>query len=162
MWLDKRETDPSKRYKLFNVEKTNRGWQIVLKYSADGIHWSNGEAQSGSVGDRTTAFYNPFTDKWVISLRYGNKLSGRSRAYLEHEDPEMAVSLAHHIRNTIKDRNIVFWFSPDDKDLHHPKFPVVEPAIFNFDAIAYESVILGFYAMWKGPEYVGCDQYGIQ
>lgn len=162
VWLDKRETDPSKRYKLFNVEKTNRGWQIVLKYSADGIHWSNGEAQSGSVGDRTTAFYNPFTDKWVISLRYGNKLSGRSRAYLEHEDPEMAVSLAHHIRNTVKDRNIVFWFSPDDKELHHPKFPEVEPAIYNFDAIAYESVILGFYAMWKGPENDVCDQYGIQ
>ena len=162
VWLDKQEKDPDKRYKLFNVEKTSRGWQIVLKYSADGIHWSAGKAQSGSVGDRTTAFYNPFIGKWVISLRYGNKLSGRSRAYLEHEDPEMAVSLAHHIRNTVRDRNIVFWFSPDDKELHHPKFPEVEPAIYNFDAIAYESIILGFYAMWKGPENDVCNQYGIQ
>ncbi len=162
VWLDKAEQDPSKRYKLFNVEKSTRGWQIILKYSDDGIHWSKGSAQSGYVGDRTTAFYNPFTDKWVISLRYGNKLSGRSRAYLEHEDPEMAVSLAHHIRNTVDDRNIVFWFSPDDKELHHPSFPEVEPAIYNFDAIAYESIILGFYAMWKGPENNVCEQYGIQ
>lgn len=162
VWLDKQEKDPAKRYKLFNVEKTSSGWQIVLKYSADGIHWSVGKAQSGSVGDRTTAFYNPFTNKWIISLRYGNKLSARSRAYLEHEDPEMVVSLAHHIRNTVRDRNIVFWFSPDDKEFHHPKFPEVEPAIYNFDAIAYESIILGFYSMWKGPENDVCEQYGIQ
>lgn len=162
VWLDKREKDLSRRYKLFNVEKTNGGWQIVLKYSADGIHWSEGQAQSGFVGDRTTAFYNPFLEKWVISLRYGNKLSGRSRAYLEHEDPEMAVSLAHYIRNSVRDRNIVFWFSPDDKELRHPEFPDVEPAIYNFDAIAYESIMLGFYAMWKGPENNICEQHGIQ
>lgn len=162
VWLDKLETDPEKRYKLFNVEKTRGGWQIVLKYSKDGIHWSAGEAQSGYVGDRTTAFYNPFLKRWVISLRYGNKLSGRSRAYLEHADPEMAVSLAHHIRNTVRDRNIVFWFSPDDKELRHPEFPDVEPAIYNFDAIAYESIILGLYAMWKGPENNVCDSLNIQ
>ncbi len=162
VWLDKRERDIEKRYKLFNVEKTPGGWQIVLKYSKDGIHWSTGEAQSGYVGDRTTTFYNPFTDKWVISLRYSNKLSGRSRAYLEHEDPEMAVSLSHHIRNAVRDRNIVFWFSPDDKELVHPKFPEVEPAIYNFDAIAYESIILGLYTMWKGPENNVCEQLKIQ
>lgn len=162
VWLDKQETDPEKRYKLFNVEKTARGWQIVLKYSKDGIHWSEGQAQSGYVGDRTTAFYNPFLKRWVISLRYGNRLSGRSRAYLEHADPEMAVSLAHHIRNTVRDRNIVFWFSPDDKELRHPKFPDVEPAIYNFDAIAYESIVLGLYAMWKGPENNVCDSLNIQ
>lgn len=162
VWLDKLETDPAKRYKLFNVEKTSRGWQIVLKYSSDGIHWSAGQAQSGPVGDRTTAFYNPFLKKWVISLRYGNHLSGRSRAYLENEDPEMAVSVAHHIRNTVRDRNIVFWFSPDDKELRHPKFPEVEPAIYNFDAIPYESIMLGFYAMWKGPENNICDSLNIQ
>lgn len=162
VWLDKQERNPQKRYKLFNVEKTPRGWQIVLKYSPDGIHWSIGQAQSGSVGDRTTAFYNPFLKKWVISLRYGNKLSGRSRAYLENTDPEMAVSLAHQIRNNVRDRNIVFWFSPDNKELHHPKFPDVEPAIYNFDAIAYESIMLGFYAMWKGPENNICDKLSIQ
>lgn len=162
VWMDKREQDPAKRYKLFNVEKSRGGWQIVLKYSGDGIHWSAGQAQSGYVGDRTTAFFNPFTNKWVISLRYGNKLSGRSRAYLEHQDPEMAVSLAHHVRNTVKDRNIVFWFSPDNKELHHPDFSEVEPAIYNFDAIAYESVILGLYAMWKGPENDVCERLGIQ
>ena len=162
VWLDKAESDPAKRYKLFNVEKAGRGWQITLKYSEDGIHWSEGQAQSGYVGDRTTAFYNPFLGKWVISLRYANRLDGRSRAYLENEDPEMAVSLAHHIRNTVKDRNIVYWFSPDDKELTNPDYPEVMPAIYNFDAIAYESIILGEYSMWKGPENDVCARDNIQ
>ncbi|MDF9830860.1 hypothetical protein [Parabacteroides sp. PF5-6] len=162
VWLDKEEKDPNKRYKFFNVEKRRGGWQIVLRYSKDGIHWSQGQAQSGYVGDRTTFFYNPFTKKWVGSLRYGNHLSGRSRSYLENEDPEMAVSVAHHISNDDKDKNIVFWFSPDDKEQRHPKFPEVEPGIYNFDAIAYESLILGFYAMWKGPENNVCNDLSIQ
>lgn len=54
-----------------------------FKIFKDGIHWSEGVAQSGPVGDRTTAFYNPFTQKWAISLRQGSKADGRSRGYLE-------------------------------------------------------------------------------
>lgn len=162
VWLDKQEADPAKRFKLFNVEKHGGRWRIVLKYSADGLHWSEGVAQSGPVGDRTTAFYNPFTKKWGISLRQGAKADGRSRGYLENADPEMAVSVAHSLVPGIKDHNIVLWFTPSDKELRHPKFPEVEPAIYNFDAMPYESVILGFYAMWKGPENNICNDLGIQ
>ena len=76
----------------------------------------------------------------------------RSRAYLEHSDPEEAVSLAHRLRNGIKDKHIVFWFTPDDKEKRHEKYPDVDPGIYNFDAIAYESIMLGFYSQWQGPE----------
>ena len=162
VWIDKRSDDPKKRYKLFNVEKQGGGWRIILKYSGDGIHWSEGVAQSGYIGDRTTAFYNPFTDKWVISLRQGSKVDGRSRGYLEHQDPEMAVSLAHSISSGITDRNIVLWFTPSDKELTHPLYPEVKPAIYNFDAMPYESIIIGLYSMWKGPENNVCNQLGIQ
>lgn len=162
VWLDKAASDPDKRFKLFNVEKHRGGWKIILKYSKDGIHWSEGVAQSGPVGDRTTVFYNPLTDKWAISLRQGAKADGRSRGYLEHADPEMAVSLAHSLAQGIKDRNIVLWFTPSDKERVHPGFPDVRPAIYNFDAMPYESVMLGFYAMWKGPENNVCNELGIQ
>lgn len=162
VWLDKSEQDPAKRFKLFNVEKLGGRWKIVLKYSADGIHWSEGVAQSGAVGDRTTAFYNPFTKKWGISLRQGAKADGRSRGYLENADPEMVVSLAHSIARGVVDRNIVLWFTPSDKELRHPKFPEVEPAIYNFDVMPYESIMLGFYSMWKGPENNVCNELGIQ
>lgn len=164
VWLDRFEKDPAKRWKFFNIERrpSDRRWQFILKYSADGIHWTKGVAQSGDMYDRSTAFYNPFTHKWVLSMRFTTPLSGRSRAYLEHSDPEMAVSLAHRIRTDATDKNMVFWFAPDDKELHHEKYPEVEPGIYNFDAIAYESIMLGFYSAWAGPENNVCARDGIQ
>lgn len=47
--------------------------EIILKYSKDGIHWSEGVAQSGPVGDRTTAFYNPFTQNGLLVYGRGVK-----------------------------------------------------------------------------------------
>jgi hypothetical protein len=164
VWLDRAEPDPAKRWKFFNVERriNDKRWQVVLKYSADGIHWSKGVAQSGDQGDRTTAFYNPFTKKWALSLRAGTPVSGRSRFYIEHEDPEMLVSLSHRVRRDADDKFTVFWFTPDDKELRHERFPEVEPGIYNFDAIPYESIMLGFYAAWAGPENNVCREEGIQ
>ena len=154
VWLDRNEKDPSKRWKFFNVEYKPDyiQWQYVLKYSADGIHWSKPVAQSGAVSDRCTAFYNPFTNKWVMSMRHHSNVSWRSRAYLEHADPEEAVSLAHRLREGVPDKHIVFWFTPDDKEKRHERYPDVDPGIYNFDAIAYESIMLGFYSQWQGPE----------
>ncbi len=154
VWLDRNEKDPSKRWKFFNVEYKPDyiQWQYVLKYSADGIHWSKPVAQSGAVSDRCTAFYNPFTNKWVMSMRHHCNVSWRSRAYLEHADPEEAVSLAHRLREGVSDKHIVFWFTPDDKEKRHERYPDVDPGIYNFDAIAYESIMLGFYSQWQGPE----------
>ncbi|MGL4909023.1 MAG: hypothetical protein ACRC3G_06795, partial [Bacteroidales bacterium] len=128
----------------------------------DGIHWNQGVAQSGDVFDRSSVFYNPFTQKWVMSMRYSTSVSSRSRSYLENSDPEMAISLAHRTYKGIPDKNIVYWFTPDQNEPRHPKFPEVKPGIYNFDCIAYESVILGQYAVWQGPENNICDSLGIQ
>lgn len=164
VWLDRNDPDPAKRWKMFNIERreSDGRWQIILKYSEDGIHWGNGVAQSGDVGDRTTAFYNPFTNKWAISIRASTPVSSRSRFYIENEDPETLVSLTHRTRPDANDKNIVFWFTPDDKELRHEKYPEVEPGIYNFDAIAYESIILGQYSAWCGPENRVCEADGIQ
>lgn len=164
IWLDKYEKDPQKRFKMFNVERrpTDRRWQFVLKYSADGKHWSKGVAQSGDLYDRSSVFYNPFRGVWALSMRYGTAVSSRSRSYLENADPEMAVSLAHRIRKDAPDKNIRFWFTPSDKEPRHPKFPEVNPGIYNFDAIPYESLMLGMYSVWQGPENNICGKLGIQ
>lgn len=164
IWLDRNEKDPSRRWKLFNIERrpTDKRWQIILKYSADGRKWSRGVAQSGDVYDRSTAFYNPFTKRWALSLRWSTPVSSRSRAYAENEDPELLVSLTHRVRKDAVDRNLHFWFAPDDKELRHPKYPEVEPGIYNFDAIAYESIMIGLYAAWCGPENNICKRDGIQ
>lgn len=164
IWLDRREADPDKRFKMFNVERrpTDRRWQFILKYSPDGIHWSEGIAQSGDLYDRSSVFYNPFRDVWCLSMRYGTKVSSRSRSYLEAHDPETAVSMAHRVRKGVPDKNVVFWFTPDDKEPRHPDFPEVEPGIYNFDCIPYESIMLGQYAIWQGPENNVCADLGIQ
>jgi hypothetical protein len=164
VWLDKLEKDPAKRFKFFNVERQPGGyrWQFILKYSPDGIHWSEGVAQSGDINDRSSAFYNPFRKVWCLSMRHGTKVSGRSRAYLESSDPEEAVSLAHRVRRGVADRNVVFWFTPDNLDLRNPDFPEIDPAIYNFDCIPYESVMLGQYSVWQGPENDVCGELGIQ
>lgn len=164
IWLDKQEKNPVKRYKMFNVERrpTDRRWQFILKYSADGIHWNNGVAQSGDMYDRSSAFYNPFRGVWALSMRYSTSVSSRSRSYLENVDPEVAVSMAHRIRKNVPDKNMVFWFTPSDKEPRHPKFPEVDPGIYNFDAIAYESIMLGLYSVWQGPENNVCAELGIQ
>lgn len=165
VWLDKAEQDPEKRYKFFNVEylamnnldkreKNTPQYQIVLKYSSDGIHWTEkGVAHSGSITDRCSAFFNPFLGKWVLSMRYNvEEVSSRSRAYMEHSDPEDLVSLAHMASQSLNDKYIVYWFTPDDKEKRHSDYPEIDPGIYNFDAIAYESIILGFYSQWQGPE----------
>ena len=164
IWLDKLEKDLAKRYKMFNVERrpTDRRWQFILKYSADGIHWSNGVAQSGDLYDRSSAFYNPFRGVWTLSMRYSTKVSSRSRSYLENIDPEVAVSMAHRIRRGVPDKNMFYWFTPTDKEPRHPKFPEVDPGIYNFDAISYESIMLGLYSVWQGPENHVCKEHGIQ
>lgn len=164
IWLDKLEKNPTKRYKMFNVERrpTDRRWQFILKYSSDGIHWSDGVAQSGDLYDRSSAFYNPFRGVWALSMRYSTDVSSRSRSYLEDIDPEVAVSMAHRIRKGVTDKNMVYWFTPSDKEPRHPNYPEVDPGIYNFDAIAYESIMLGLYSVWQGPENHICEKHGIQ
>lgn len=170
VWLDRGETDPSRRWKMFlirskpNADKRAKGyaWQLTLKYSPDGRRWSRGVAQSGYMEDRSTAFYNPFTSKWAASMRGATPVSFRSRYYAEHSDPETLVSLLHPVNWDTGEKYIRFWFAPDDKELRHEKYPEVEPGIYNFDCIAYESIMLGQYSAWSGPENSVCKRDGIQ
>ena len=176
IWLDKLESDPNKRYKMFQIRgHPHRGrCSFILKYSGDGINWSDEKAMSGLIDDRSTAFYNPFRGVWVLSMRYwsmkyedqmkilDNPPKVRSRVYLENKDPEMAVNLAHYIREGVKDQNNFFWLSASDKEPRHPKFPNISPGIYNFDAIAYESILLGFFNIWQGPENPITYKTGIE
>lgn len=174
VWLDKMESDPSKRYKMFMIlaKREFNLWPMVLKYSEDGIHWSKGAALSGGMYDRSTVFYNPFLSKWVMSMKVHSPI-GRARAYIEQDDEKAVVSVAHKyqydtdihdfkLEGTINDANIGFWFGADKDDPHHPKFPEVEPQIYNHDAIAYESLMLGFFTVWQGPTNKIADSLDIQ
>ena len=153
IWLDYAEKDPSRRFKMFTTSR-QEGWHLALHCSPDGIRWSEPLATSPQVGDRTTVFYNPFRQVWVYSLRTGLPGVGRSREYREHPDPVAGMQWGEEDK--------VLWVGADRLDPHHPKFPEVEPQLYNLDAVAYESVLLGLFSVHQGPPNQECDRLQIQ
>ena len=56
----------------------------------------------------------------------------------------------------------MIWCNADYKAPRDLIFTEVEPGIYNFDCIPYESIMLGQYAVWQGPENNICGKLGIQ
>jgi hypothetical protein len=98
-------------------------------------------------------FYNPFRRVWVYSLRINSPEIGRARAYREHPDPVTGMSWT--------EQDTVLWVGADRLDPHHPKFPDIEPQLYNLDAVAYESLILGLFSVHQGPPNKECDRLKI-
>lgn len=160
---DWHDQDPDRRYKMFAVVfNTPTSVSMVLKYSADGIHWSKPAALSGELYDRCSAYYDPFRNVYVLSLKTMHPELRRTRSYLMHEDPEMAVSLAHRVYPGREDKYIRYWFNADSLDMRHPKFQELRPQIYNHDATPYERGLLGQFVVWQGPENSDCNRLNIQ
>ena len=162
--LDKHEKRAGRRYKMFAVVFDAPGRvRMMLKYSADGIHWSAPQALSEPLYDRCAVYYDPFREKYVLSLKTMHERYGRARCYLAHEEPESLVRLARQLRTPQEeDEAIRYWFHADDEDPHHPDFPEIRPQIYNHEAIAYEGRMLGQFTVWQGPENDVCDRLNIQ
>lgn len=158
VWLDHREPDPARRFKLLRShEGPDKTWGMSLHASPDGIHWGSVIASShghGWVGDRNSAFFNPFRNVWVFSIRNSGRHPelGRIRYYSEHAD--LVAGLAAWKK--------IPWTGADRLDPHHPKFPAVEPQLYTLDAVAYESVLLGQFSIWQGPENRDAARLKIQ
>lgn len=143
VWLDLAEEDADKRYKMLMFERRlprvfgsdNR--PMALYFSPDGIHWKGPTYLSLDMADRTTFFYNPFRKVWVNSIRaYDN---GRSRDYLEHAD----------VATPWLDEEIVDWVSADSLDpWRNTGTGITE--LYNLDAVAYESLMLGLFSIFHG------------
>jgi hypothetical protein len=139
VWLDPFEKTRSRRYKLSYW----RDHHLVLKTSPDGIHW-NDLGETGRTGDRSTFFFNPFRRKWVFSLRAEEsplQISGRYRRYWEHDAfvalPSWGTSQP------------VAWIKADSHDTTRMA-PPARPELYNLDCVAYESLLLGLFVVWRG------------
>jgi hypothetical protein len=155
VWLDHNERDPQRRYKMLTVPLgEGKAWHLVLRESADGVHWSAPAATSPRCGDRSTCFYNPFRNVWVLSLR--NLGIPRARNYREHAELTRAL--------TWSEGDVVPWVGADRLDPHHPdpQYREIEPQLYNLDAVAYESLLLGLFSLWQGPENGTCAKLKIQ
>lgn len=148
VWIDKQEANVSKRYKMFLSEKKDMKWQYTYKISSDGITWRE-VASSKPTADRSTVYKNPFRNVWSYSIRHNvrvraNKLV-RARDYSEYSDPVIGTKNAEAVLSS-------FWFGPWPNELRHPRYHDVSPAIYNLDAVPYESIMLGLFSIWQGPE----------
>jgi hypothetical protein len=151
VFLDHDAEIPGERFKMFLREPDFLGgYYGTCMVSGDGIHWKN-PVRTGPCGDRSTIFYNPFRKKWVYSIRSSCK-HGRSRHYREHPDFLKGAEW--------KSGDIVFWTGADKLD---PPDPSVgdQAQLYNLSAVAYESLILGFYEIHLGPSNELCQQKGI-
>lgn len=152
VWIDKQETDVSKRYKMFLVKRVDSKWRYVYKTSADGKVWRE-SATSKDIADRSTVYQNPFRKNWVFSMRHNVRVNAdklvRARDYNENQDPATGTRNAEAKLGS-------FWFGPWSGELHHPYYPEVEPAIYNLDSTPYESIMVGFFSVWAGPENDVC------
>ena len=145
VWLDLEEKDPARRYKLFRAHKAGP-WIMSLYFSPDGIHWSDEVAISGPCGDRSTVFYNPFRRVWVYSIREYTEIPNsrgpmRVRRYWEHPDVIQGMRW--------NPGQPPLWVGSDQLDPKRPEYDV-RPELYNLDAVAYESIMLGLFTIWQG------------
>jgi len=143
IWLDLAEKDPQRRYKMFVYARTgqSRGTLSVF-FSPDGVHWGDAVASSGPLGDRSTAFFNPFRGVWVYSIRdYDPKTVGRFRRYWENADVLAAARW--------EKGQPPFWVGADSLD--PPRADLNTPCeLYNLDTAAYESLCIGLFSIWRG------------
>ncbi len=152
--LDYQSADPKQRYKMFNRGGGDFFDRCKVWTSPDGIHWSE-PTRGGVMGDRSTMFYNPFRKKWVYSLRWGipQSKAGRARSYVEANDFVSGSRWAPE--------DVVYWLGTDELDPMRPEIKDSHrPQLYNFNAVAYESIMLGFYEILWGPDNDTCAQRG--
>ena len=147
VWLDLFESDPARRYKMFyypwDGPHVSIGNPYSVFFSADGIHWGARAGTTGSTGDRSTVFFNPFRKVWVYSIRdYAPDGIGRYRRYWECKDPLAGAKWERGEPG--------FWIGADRLDPSRPDLGGVAPELYNLDAVAYESLMVGLFDVWYG------------
>ena len=140
VWIDQNESNPARRYKMAS-------WHdhyLEQFISPDGIHWTK-TGNSGHTGDRTTFFYNPFRNVWVFSLRSEQDDGARHRLYWETADFVGGAKWA--------DGQPVIWVGADKHDPKRPEYNVATE-LYNLDCVAYESIVLGLFTIFRGERLI--------
>ena len=136
VWLDLDAERPARRYKMMYYRAG-----LQMRTSADGINWSESYGKPGGSSDRSTFFYNPFRKRWVFSIRGNERDVGRCRFYAENEE--------FRVRNQWQSyRELPRWTCADALDKVRDVAYVDDlPDLYNVDAIAYESLLLGQFSI---------------
>jgi Concanavalin A-like lectin/glucanases superfamily/Chitobiase/beta-hexosaminidase C-terminal domain/Viral BACON domain len=149
VWMDLEDPDPSRKFKAFALASAPI---MNVYFSPDGIHWSGPQPQTiDSLSDRTTIFRNPFRKVWVESARMTATLPptssllssrpSRLRYYSESSDLTTWTPASPASK---------FWTGPDEKDPPYAGPGGALPELYNLDAVAYESLMVGLFS-WFNP-----------
>ena len=140
VWLDLETRNPAERFKMAAYDLDIKA--LRLSVSEDGIHWRE-VGVSGPCGDRSTFFRIPFRGVWSFSLRADVEGSSvRYRRYIESRD--FAPTNWHQ-------QDPVSWTGADALDIVRPDLDTA-PQMYNLDAVAYESLMLGLFTMYRGEK----------
>ena len=109
--------------------------------SADGRQWEVELNASGAEGDASSFFYNPFREKYVLSMKSGRY--GRSRDYAEGDTLAEAAAASR--------TSHVYWASTDAHD--HPCQPGgtgTHAEVYELMANGYESLMINMISIFQG------------
>jgi len=169
--LDHQAEDEKERFKLFEARTKKSPYHLALRVSADGIKWSDEVKVSGPSWDRSTIFYNPFRSLWVASIRghdhVGLEGVHRLRCYREAKDARDVLGWKQHTDLVAKGDYIPSdlqpWIAADKLDPRNPdpRFKHIEPQLYNLDVFPYESLLVGLFTIWQGPDNETCQKLGI-
>ncbi len=167
--MDPYTQDAEQRFKMLIFEDTLKKTSAYI--SPDGVHWKH-QGELPECGDNATLFYNPFREKWVFSIRLYR--DGRSRNYLEtdnflqglHWDKAKESPWAQADKLDQPDAGVLALMPTEAEIAAEAAATNQSPAVltknyrkdyadpvqlYNVDAIAYESIMLGVYGILKGP-----------
>lgn len=170
-WSVVKDPNPRRADELYKL-LLHRPWcgdnsapEGLCAVSGDGIHWKPLYPLPSS-GDRSSLYFDPFEDEWVYSIRSSWRNDGethgrRNRCIFTQRDftriPEW------YWRNN--SYGLRRWLEADVRDEIDPA--VADPArfprtqLYNFDAVAYESLMLGLFEIHLGPENGECENAGL-
>jgi hypothetical protein len=172
VWLDLDATEPAERFKMFTARYAKSPYRLALRISPDGIAWSEEKAVSAPAWDRSTAFYNPFRQVWVASVRGHDHEKPapphRLRNYFEAPTAVGVCGFQQPTDDVAKGKQLPHdlqpWIGADRLDPHHPdkRFAGEKPQLYNLDVFPYESLLVGLFMIWQGPTNEVCKELDIQ
>ena len=174
VWLDHNAASPEERFKvLWNYRLPGEGrWFAKYQTSPDGIHWSKVLEQPETGNDFDLFFYNPFRKVWVYHQRTdladtqnpSKTAVGRARLYREHPVARTLIAETpkrnDDLEKTGPPKGSVYWVGADDLDPRNPveAWADIPPQLYSLACGPYESVMLGLFGIWSGPENRDMDK----
>lgn len=148
--MDLNEKDPNKRFKLAWGGFRN----VMMYYSADGIHWNPSNKRGGWLGGSVWYLsYNPFRNKYVYTMRDNLPDKGRITRYIEvsHELdtwPKWDDGKGNG-QKIYKEGYPVPFCMADNLDIHYTKR---KAGIYAAVLVPYESIMVNLFSVYHSGD----------